>query len=55
MRIEKWDSGLQEGGAKPLCGPSTDDIMPVQRETGRRSPPFYSTLQAPLRNGATDH
>ena len=29
-----------EGGVKPFYGPSTDDIVPVQRKTGRCSPPF---------------
>ena len=29
---------------KPLHRPSTDDIMPGQRKTGRCTPPFYTTL-----------
>ena len=36
---------------KPLHGPSTDDIMPVQRKTGRCSLPFWTTLLASLSLG----
>ena len=54
-RRERDGTVTEEGGVKLLHGPSTDDIMPVQRKTGRCSPPFWTTLRGRRRRADLEY